>query len=306
MEKITLRDQEKNSQDNEFEVPHYTEQDLSFIEKEREKIQACSDLFKMNLNPEKIQIVAKSIFGPDLKMTELQNICAFPKRRIEAIVLPYFLEETTREDFYINYYLKKKAEQAGSKTEKYIGKVSLDFYKDCDNKEEKKVALYIIGRKLEITGQGLGLELECQIEDFCRKKNINDIYNLAYSNSKKGYVGAYVWSKYGYSFRIPSRLKDLKNLICFYAKKNNFEIDLDDFNAAKTPLDIANLKSIDQNGNIIHLGKDFLSAKFTNELIWEGHRDLSFKSQGTKNFVRYLKQKGRDDLVRKYYQSVKV
>ncbi len=34
---------------------------------------------------------------------------------------------------------------------------------------------------------------------------------------------------------------------------------------------------------------------------WDGRRDLRFDSQGTKDFVAYLTQRGRHDLIEKYY-----
>jgi len=164
---------------------------------------------------------------------------------------------------------------------------------------------------LEKRDEGSGLDLECQREFFCKNHGIQTIYNRATSGS--GYVGAYVWAKYGYEFADEKERDSLAKDLSKFASNQGVKIT-QDLSDLKRPIDFARVESqILEKSRFfkkikkIATGKKFLlNEGFLNdEIAWHGKRDLTPGSQGTKDFIAYLREKGREDLIQKYYADEK-
>jgi len=160
--------------------------------------------------------------------------------------------------------------------------------------------LFIANRLLKKQNEGLGLDLECKIESFCKEHKINSIYNKASSRDKK--VGAYVWARYGYEFADESQIENLRMKFYYFAIKQGIVITTFLENL-KRPIDFALAQGVPQNGGEkVNIGKMFL---LNSNIEWHGKRDLTPGSQGTKDFIAYLKERGREDLIEKYYADEK-
>jgi hypothetical protein len=185
--------------------------------------------------------------------------------------------------------LKKEAEKLN-----FAGTMELYF---GESKKGERI-IYVAKRKLFYSNQksGLGLDIECQLENFCKKHEIATIYNIA-SSQEEGDVGAYVWAKYGYEFADENAINRLRQAMMSIAGANNITLLVDAKNL-KRPLDFANVKGKNNSGEEVNFGKEFL---LNDEIAWDGKRDLTPGSQGTKDFIAYLREKGREDLIEKYY-----
>jgi len=181
---------------------------------------------------------------------------------------------------------------ASDKPPEYAGYVSLLF-----GYEKQQPLMYVSIYEVKEQGKGIGLDSECQLEDFCRRHNIWTIENNSTSDKERGDVGGYVWALYGYEFGNESDIGHIIKNIIDFAAKNEIIIDEEALRACQRPIDFARFKGKNKNRDEVPVGK--LSLLEYSE--WNGRRDLDFNSQGTKDFVAYLKQRGRDDLIEKYY-----
>ena len=177
-----------------------------------------------------------------------------------------------------------------------IGSIFLCFGEEIKGNK----LLFIASRLLKKQKDGFGLDLECQIEIFCKKHGINFIYNKASSRDKKN--GAYVWARYGYEFADERQIESLRTSFYYFALKKGVII-IPFLENLKRPIDFALAKGVPkEGGEKVDIGKIFL---LSNNSEWHGKRDLTPGSQGTKDFIAYLKERGREDLIDKYYADEK-
>ncbi|MCL5011239.1 MAG: hypothetical protein M1127_03490 [Patescibacteria group bacterium] len=220
---------------------------------------------------------------------DLQKSLSSPQNKIEANIILEPENPIVREHrLHVSAVLLK---QVSGEAPQYAGYISLFFH--CDGKKNE---IYILSRELKEQGMGFGLDLECQIEDFCRRAGIWNIRNRP-TTAPYGYVGGYVWAKYGYEFDDSSDVANVRDDIKRFAKEQNIIIKESDLNRCKRPIDFASLKGKNENGDELPAGK----LSLLEHSQWHGRRDLQFDSQGTKDFVAYLKQRGRRDLIEKFY-----
>jgi len=252
----------------EFEANYFIEQ----LTAEREK-------------EEDIQKLVHKIFKEQLTKKDFQNIFALE---------PYNLDITTivspaRDKLIVTTILSEES----SARKKFAGYIELHFYPG----ETESPELHIEYREITSKAQGIGLDIQCQIDDFCRSHNINTIHNEAVTNPDRGMVGAYVWARYGYDFEYDTPPPHLLERIEAFAQKLRVTIHADP-NSLKRPIDFAKLEGTNEQGEPFPLGKEFLTK---NECTWMGKKDLSPNSQSTQDFIMYLHERGREDLLKKYY-----
>ena len=112
-------------------------------------------------------------------------------------------------------------------------------------------------------------------------------------------IGAYVWARCGFEFETTADAFAMMLNLTEYKVRNNITSERGLYSDNR-PVDFATLKGEDKAGNIVPLGKDFL---LNSNIQWKGVRDLKLDSPGTKDFIEYLKEKGRMDLVEKYFKE---
>jgi hypothetical protein len=84
-----------------------------------------------------------------------------------------------------------------------------------------------------------------------------------------------------------------------FSSKRGVDILDADLVAIQRPIDIAKLKGWDKEKNIVDIGKEYLLENGG----WMGVCDLSIDSQNTRDFVDYLYERKRNDLVQKYFSE---
>ena len=247
-----------------------------------------------------LEQVSKVLFGEPMTRKQLADKLSIPTKNLKADI-PEKSIDTFKEEpnvpaicFQVKLFDDKN---------RNIGDITLTFYK-----KDNEIVLYIDKRRLYETGQGIGLELECVLENFCRTHDIWTIKNLASSivteDHEKREIGAYVWAQYGYEYDQPEEILELRNKLTDFAQTR--QVILPDISMLNRPIDFARLTGTDADGKSIPIGKDFL---INTNVFWHGRRDLALDehgehSQGTKDFIAYLKQRGRKDLADKYYPNI--
>lgn len=174
----------------------------------------------------------------------------------------------------------------------YMGHVDLSFYK-----EQGIPAVHIAERYVapEHQKQGIGVELECQIQHFAREHHIPTLYNTAQTYIDRR--GARVWARLGWDFRDKVQAEAMRGNLVSYAKRNNIT-PARDIDSLAVPYDFEMLTGVGPNGNVVQLGYDFLARQ---NIAWNGKRDVDPESPGNSIFLNYLKEKGYDDLIKVYF-----
>jgi len=225
------------------------------------------------------------LFDREVASREINDLFVFPDRKIDSRTLVASGHKHGIETVAILF-----TDQEGKR--EICGEMDFSFYED----EGKKI-LYIDAQELKEQKTGLGLEIECRLEKFCRDNSISTIYTRATSSSDKKFIGAYVHALHGYEFEWPGESSSLQSELNEYLAKRGIKIDTE-IESLQRPIDFAVLKGRNREGRIVEVGKEFLTAS---NLNWEGRRDLAFDSPGTQDFIRYLEGKGRNDLIEKYF-----
>ena len=173
-----------------------------------------------------------------------------------------------------------------------IGTVHITFVKEKDG-----IKLEIRHRHLaaEHQGQGIGIDLEWRLQNFCRKYGISAMYNEA--KTMESYRGAYVWALYGYEFADPQDCDVLYKQIKYYALTHRIRF-LHDPRHFNRPIHFARAKGIDADGEEVPIGKMFLTD--TRGVSWLGRRDVALDSEGVRDFIEYAKTRGRNDILDEY------
>lgn len=241
-----------------------------------------------------IEKISQKIFNKKISPEQFENELSIPNKKINARISPETLNAQQIDDTTSFLSLRLDLVYQGKQI---IGHVELCFSKD----KNEPPYLEIEERRLHETGQGLGLDLECVIEAFCRKHKIWTIKNEASSDPEINQIGAYVWACYGYEFDDPETdLPILRDQLIDFAEKNGVTIatDITDINALTRPIHFAKLQGSDNKGQPVAIGKKFLTET---KICWKGRRDLALNSPGTKDYIEYLKERGQEDLVKEYY-----
>jgi hypothetical protein len=236
------------------------------------------------------------VFSKEISQKDIDEIFCFPEEGIESqtLICPVNKdrEKNAIETLSIIY--------SGEKS-RYAGMANFYF-----SKRDDKSSLYVILRELVNQGKGLGLDIECRLENFCRKNGIWEIKNNAATwpmkNASRPLVGAYVWARCGYEFDNLEEARTLIGSLEDYLRRHEIEPAIK-LSKIKRPVDMATLKGKDRRGRVVDAGKMFLTSC---PVEWHGRRDLRLDSQGTSDFVRYLRERSRNDLIEKYYNDFRV
>ncbi len=277
--------------------------DFDFVTSDYEKEYIPDFLKKAKEIPYKNgSIIIENFFLKKICKEELNKISFLEKYNVKSESLVYFEKRNNREVICVMSILYKE------ENEKKIQVGVFEF--ELFEKEQEKI-MEIELRELYTGHKGSGLDLQCQIDEFCRKYNIKKQRNNAYSDEDEKMVGAYVWARYGYEFlddkekeemitEFTNYIKLLEGRGQKFIKKNKNIKDI------KTPRDIAEIIYTDDSGEDVYIGKDFLLAKNNNgrTIAWKGERDVSLKSKSTEVFIELLKSKNRDDLIKKHYPDI--
>ncbi|HCC50086.1 MAG: hypothetical protein A2445_00675 [Candidatus Jacksonbacteria bacterium RIFOXYC2_FULL_44_29] len=239
-------------------------------------------------DPKMIRNVCKQIFGENITPEQFAQELSLPISNIKAKMFPDYPHAT---EFTNHRFLTLRLDLV-SLADQVIGHVTLAFQKNADDEP----FLFIEERRLHETGHGLGLDLECQLENFCRNHNIWTIKNSPTSEPQVGQIGAYVWARYGYEFEFPDGADILRKTLIDYAQMSG--ITVENIDQLERPIDFARAQGYDEKGEIVPIGKNLLTKTNTQ---WYGCRELAMESQGTKDFINYLRERGREDLIKKYY-----
>jgi ribosomal protein L23 len=237
-------------------------------------------------NKEEIRERMEELFAKEIAPQKINDLFVFPDKKIESRT---FICSGYR-SHGIEIACILFTDQRGKR--EICGVINFSFYRDEDNNLS-----YVDGRDLKEQKTGLGLDIECRLEKFCRDNGISAIYTRASSSSDKKFVGAYVHALYGYEFEWPGEFSDLGLKLNEYLLNKGIKIDAE-IGSLQRPIDFATLKGTDRGGRVVEVGKEFLT---TSDLTWEGRRDLALDSPGTQDFIKYLKEKGREDLIEKYF-----
>ena len=246
--------------------------------------------------------LTKEIFGDERALDELRQELSIPERGIEcSLEKVNFDKEENFNGLQVRAYFTEKINDASSP----IGYFVFSFGKHCTVPQE----LYVEFGELveEKQGKGLGIELECRIENFCRQHNIWDIYNTPTSApagvfGKSKFIGGYVWACMGFNFDklkedAKNRMESWRNDIIEFAQNKKIFILFDPLELTR-PFEFANAMGLDEDNHIVNLGKKFF---IDGEVKWRGHKDLRFNSQDTKDFVDYLMLRNMFDWVEEYF-----
>lgn len=152
---------------------------------------------------------------------------------------------------------------------------------------------------------GLGLDIECMLDNIALKYGFSAIRNTARTLPEKNYYGGYIWTKYGYEFADQNEKNELLEKLLAYAKRENIT-PLHEPIEVQYPWEFAAIEGKNEQGEIVPLGVDFLSKE---DCMWEGVRYIHDKSQplspSDEVFLKYLRKKGRDDLADERYGTLK-
>lgn len=250
---------------------------------------------KVEKNPEELKLeqVSKKIFGEIINPQDL------------AVDLSIRTENTTIDAEIAPLFPKIESDSNGIALLFRINLTSPDGYdlgylylRFCKINQENPF-LHIPERRFKKTAQGIGLATQCAIEYFCKKYGITVIKNTATSShesvEKGGFIGAYVYARYGWDFDKPSEIIGLQSQLQAYAEER--KISIPDDAQLDRPIDFARLKGTDRDGKSVDVGKKFL---VNTNISWSGIRDLN-DARGTQDFVDYLKKRDREDLIKEYY-----
>ncbi|MCL5011240.1 MAG: hypothetical protein M1127_03495 [Patescibacteria group bacterium] len=250
--------------------------------------------------------LAKEIFNSEKALDDLRQELSVPDRKI-GCSFDAKVEKVIRDGknefgvLQVRIYLAEKTDNAP----RQIGYFSFSFGKHHAVSQELYIEFNeLIGEKQD---KGLGLELECKIENFCRSHNIWDIYNTATSApagvfGESRFIGGYFWARMGFDFdefkestrhRIESWRKDLIE----FAQNKKIDILFDPLELTM-PFEFAGAMGLDEDNHIVSLGKKFF---IEGEIKWFGHKDLRFNSQCSRDFVGYLMLRNRFDLLEEYF-----
>ncbi len=227
---------------------------------------------------------SKEIFGRDLRSEEINALFRFPERGLQSQTMMQAGEKENLLEVFSALYSLRHGEP------EYAGSARLAF------RNPGNLNMLIRHIDLVKTGEGAGLEIICRLEDFCRRNNIREIHCIANSKpiEKSGKterhpnVGAYFWARCGFEFANLDELLAVRQKLDRYLLAHNIELERD-IGTLKRPIEFAKLRGTDTEGNIIPVGKIFLTST---DIEWEGIRDLEPNSQGTRDFAEYLKEKG--------------
>lgn len=225
-------------------------------------------------------------------LSKLEKALSLPRHNIESHIIPS-IESSPKKEHQLSV-LAVLIGCVPGKPLKYSGYVDFYFYHNPKNHQPE---IYIITHALMAQGEGVGLDMECRLEDFCRKHGVWTVKNRPTSVKEAGYVGGYVWALYGYEFVDETDVEAVKKDIRKFAREQEFSIDDDVLNQCERPVDFALLKGKDKNGGEAPVGKLALLESSQ----WRGRRDLRFNSQGTKDFADYLILRNRLDLIEDYF-----
>lgn len=233
---------------------------------------------------ERIKKRELAIFGQELSPEDLSNLHEIFGYGFRSAILVYSMKKRINEIGMTAVLFSDK-----DNTMNYEGVIHLSFYNR---------GLFVRYRDIRKQKLGIGLEIECKLEKFCRNNDIWEINNIAASNPTKGEIGAYVWARYGYEFDRPAEAFNLTIVeLTGYLFKRDIEPEKRLYSSNR-PIDLALLKGRDKEGRIVNVGKEFL---INSNIEWHGKRDLSLDSQGTRDFLEYLRERGREDLIAKYF-----
>lgn len=236
----------------------------------------------------------QALFGKKIPDTEYTTtLLSIPRCNIEADNLHLICDKSKQA---LNMDANLRAEG------KTVGEVHLSFFRQD---EETVLDIKHIELIPEFQGRGIGLDLQCQIEDFCRKSGIKTIQLTTQTGLRSGRAplrtGAYVWAQYGFEFdEAPQFIPYLKTKLIEYVSKRKVSIPKKTIQKLEKSIDFAQLEGTDAQERKIHVGKEFLS---NTKLNWRGKKDLSPDSPETQQFVAYLKKRGRDDLIERYFSG---
>lgn len=243
---------------------------------------------------EKLKNLIKKTFGRDVCAEEISEIFQVSGRYFSVATLVYSLERMGTE----------------------VGTTSVFFYKTSDGQllyqgtthlSFSKGSLFIRKRELALQKEGIGLEIQCRLEKFCRENKIWEIRNIAASEPMKqnsffqNYyrrIGAYVWARYGFAFDY-AQTNSLELLEKFVGYCLEQKVEPENFSFfSDRPLKLALLDGFTQEGQKIKIGKQFL---LNSDIEWWGIKDLSPDSLDTKEFLTYLEERDRQDLIKRYF-----
>ena len=278
-------------------ICYFDEAIIDLIPNERDKSELRKKITEQldARKKKRLRNLMEEVFGREIYAEEIGNIFEIPKRYFSVATLVYFLERSCDEIGTTSVLFYKTSD--GSLL--YQGVINLSFF-------GKK--LFIRRRELVVQEKGVGLEMQCRLEKFCRENNIWKIYNIAASEAvdekaffQKQYrqKGAYVWARYGYEFDC-SNNNPLRMLEKFVEYCHNHKIKPNGsfYFLEGKPFDLTLLKGTDIDGNLVDLGKFFL---LNSDVEWWGVKNLVLDSWGTRCFIDYLRGRGREDLFEKYF-----
>jgi len=253
------------------------------------------------------EIIEKTeeILGDKKALLDLQETLSLPDCQAKCSLLAVLAEHHDIHRLQKSSVLDVFALLRDEKTKQVsspMGYVHLTFgqYYNCPQELFIKTREFISEKQ----GHGLGLGLEYKIENFCREHNIWDIYNFSNSSSTgifghSKFIGGYVWARMGYGFSLTEYKDDILDTwrkdLSEFANNKNIDI-VSDLEKADRPFEISQIMGLDQDKHIVPVGKMFLMS----EMSWYGHRDLRYDSQSTADFVDYLKEKQRADLIKDF------
>lgn len=176
--------------------------------------------------------------------------------------------------------------------------------------ENRSNSIFIDSRDIYSQREGIGLNLQVALEDLCNRANIKLIENVVKSSRKYRMIGAYVWTRFGYEFadsqEASNAKKDFLASLKPFFRKQDFSQRIKPRikKAIKKPSSFLKVKLRNtKTGEIRDIGKEILLGEHS-PITWHGKRVLDHSSESSKRFVRYLEEKGRHDLIEKYYSDV--